>query len=141
MENNPQRIFVYSSLRSGFQHPAYGYISKYFVLEGEAVVKGKLFDLGNTIVGIPTEENFFVKGELYSIKHADEFSWALAQLDDYEGVQSNEGEVPLYKRILTTVYINNRETTAWAYWYNRPVKEGHLIESGDILAFLRERNK
>lgn len=140
MENNPQSIFVYSSLRSGFQHPAYGYISKYFVLQGEAVAKGKLYDLGGNIVGIRTEDNAFVKGELYTIREADEFSWALAQLDDYEGVNSNEGEAPLYKRVLTTVYINSRETTAWAYWYNRIVNDGRLIESGDILAYLRERN-
>ncbi len=39
-------VFVYGSLRSGFQSPAYEYISRYFNLFGEAKVKGKLFDPG-----------------------------------------------------------------------------------------------
>lgn len=140
MDKIPQKLFVYSSLRSGFQHPAYTYISKYFSLEGEALVKGKLYDLGNQIVGTPTQEDDFVKGELYTIKEPAEFSWALAQLDDYEGVMNDdEGILPLYIRSLNTVYINGREDKAWIYWYNRTVHEGKFIESGDILAYLQAK--
>lgn len=140
MDKAPQKLFVYSSLRSGFQHPAYAYISKYFTLEGEALVKGKLYDLGNQIVGIPTQENEFVKGELYTIKEPTEFSWALAQLDDYEGIMNHEENVlPLYIRALNTVYINGIEVKAWIYWFNRTVQDGKLIESGDILAYLQAK--
>jgi gamma-glutamylcyclotransferase (GGCT)/AIG2-like uncharacterized protein YtfP len=139
MDKTPQKLFLYSSLRSGFQNPAYAYISKYFILEAEARVKGKLFDLGNNIVGIPSEEDYYVKGELYRISNSDEFSWALAQLDDYEGLQNDDGEIPLYTRLLTTVYTDNGETAAWVYWYNRPVISGQFIESGDILAFFKEK--
>lgn len=140
MDKIPQKLFVYSSLRSGFQHPAYTYISKYFSLDGEGLVKGKLFDLGNLIVGIPTQENDFVKGELYTIKEPTEFSWALAQLDDYEGIMDQEEDMlPLYIRALNTIYINGKEEKAWIYWYNRTVHEGKFIESGDILAYLQAK--
>jgi gamma-glutamylcyclotransferase (GGCT)/AIG2-like uncharacterized protein YtfP len=139
MNNYPQRLFVYSSLRSGFQHPAYAYISKYFMLESEAHIKGKLFDLGNNIVGVPADENFFIKGELYLIKNPDEFSWALAQLDDYEGINGEEGETPLYIRNITTAYFNHHQDEAWVYWFNQPLTNGKLIESGDLLAYLLEK--
>lgn len=139
MNNYPQRLFVYSSLRSGFQHPAYAYISKYFMLESEAQVKGKLFDLGNNIVGVPADENVFIKGELYLIKNLDEFSWALAQLDDYEGINGEEGETPLYIRNITKAYFNHHQEEAWVYWFNQPVTNGKLIESGDLLAYLLEK--
>ncbi len=140
MNNFPIRIFVYSSLRSGFQHAAYEYISKYFTLETEAYTKGKLFDLGNNIVGIPVAENYFIKGELYVIKNQDDFSWALAQLDDYEGIQNDEEEKPLYVRQTTTVYFGNlQKEQAWVYWFNQPVNDGLFIESGDILAYLQDK--
>lgn len=139
MNNYPQRLFVYSSLRSGFQHPAYAYISKHFILESEALVKGKLFDLGNNIIGVPTSENMFIKGELYRIKNEDEFSWAFAQLDDYEGIDVEQGEIPSYIRCTTTAYVNNLQMETWVYWFNQPIEYGKLITSGDLLAYLREK--
>ena len=79
-------VFVYGSLRSGFQSPAYEYISRYFNLFGQAKVKGKLYDMGEYPAAIPVQEDAFIKGELYIIKNETEFSWAIGQLDDYEGV-------------------------------------------------------
>jgi gamma-glutamylcyclotransferase (GGCT)/AIG2-like uncharacterized protein YtfP len=141
MESTIQHLFVYSSLRSGFQHPAYAYISKYFLLEAEGTVKGKLYDKETLIVGVPTEDSCFIKGELYHIKEPAELSWALAQLDDYEGVQQDEDDAqpPMYKRAITTVYYNGKEIKAWVYWYNRTVSRGQLIESGDMLDYLQKK--
>ncbi len=142
MEPITPKLFVYSSLRSGFHNPAYEYISKHFFLETEGTVKGKLYDKETKIVGIPTDEDFFIKGELYHVKEPAELSWALAQLDDYEGVYADEddgGEPPKYKRVLTTVYHNGSTSDAWVYWYTRTISKGHLIESGDILAYLQTK--
>ena len=46
MSNENYKLFVYGSLRSGFRNPVYEYLTKYFHLLGEAVVKGKLYDQG-----------------------------------------------------------------------------------------------
>lgn len=140
MEPAIHHLFVYSSLRSGFQHPAYTYISKYFFLVSDCTVKGKLFEQDALIVGVPTEDDLFVKGELYHIKEPLELSWALAQLDDYEGVQSDEdGKAPNYQRALTTVYHDGKTSKAWVYWFNQPITTGKYIESGDILAYLQHK--
>ncbi len=140
MQHPIHRLFVYSSLRSGFQHPAYTYISKYFSLEAEAITKGKLYDLDGLIVGIPTTENYFIKGELYLIKEPSEFSWAIGQLDDYEGVQKDEDNPnPLYARLVSTILIGDTSEKAWVYWYNQPVLNGNFIESGDILTYLHQK--
>ena len=80
------QLFVYGSLRSGFHHPAYEYISRYFKLVDNAKIKGVLYDMGEYPAAIPTNEENFIIGELYTIINADEFSWAIAQLDDYEGI-------------------------------------------------------
>lgn len=135
------QLFVYGTLRSGFQNPAYAYISRYFTLAGPAKVKGRLYDLGEYPAAIPVEEDYFIIGELYKINHPDELPWALAQLDDYEGVNAEEGKTPLYTRKETVIYSNDTTTVAWVYWYAGPITNEPPIASGDILEYIQQKNK
>lgn len=137
--NEVFQLFVYGSLRSGFRSPAYEYISRYFILAGEAKVKGKLFDMGSYPAALPSGDNTFILGELYRIKNEEEFSWAIGQLDDYEGVHAEADEVQLYRRGLVDVYLGNDITPAWIYWYNGDVSGKPLIESGDVIRYIREK--
>src|SRR3982751_229100 len=100
-------LFVYGSLLSGFKSPAYEYVTRYFHLVSAATIKGKLFDMGEYPAAIISNEDVFIKGELYCIKNPPEFSYAIGQLDDYEGVTTEPGEPQLYKRELTDVFYNN----------------------------------
>jgi gamma-glutamylcyclotransferase (GGCT)/AIG2-like uncharacterized protein YtfP len=139
MNNHPvKKVFVYGSLRKGFQSPVYEYISRFFTYEGEARVRGRLYDMGTYPAGIPDKADVYIIGELYRITNENEFSWALAQLDDYEGVIVEAGEVPLYRREITDVFINGEITTAWIYWYNAEVSGKRVIESGDMLEYLKQ---
>jgi gamma-glutamylcyclotransferase (GGCT)/AIG2-like uncharacterized protein YtfP len=133
-------LFVYGSLLSGFKSPAYNYISRYFTLICPAKIRGKLYDMGEYPAAISTAEDVFIMGELYLIKNESEFSWALGQLDDYEGVTIEPGETQLYKRELTDVYHNNETTKAWVYWYNGEVGNKPVVESGDILQYHKQKN-
>jgi gamma-glutamylcyclotransferase (GGCT)/AIG2-like uncharacterized protein YtfP len=133
------QLFVYGSLRSGFHSSVYDYISRFFTYVGDATVKGKLYDLGEYPAGIPVEEDVFIKGELYTIKNQQEFSWAIGQLDDYEGMYVEAGETPLYLRKISEVYINGTATTAWVYWYNGDVTGKPVVASGDILEYLNNK--
>ena len=132
-------VFVYGSLRRGFQGPAHEYIARYFNFFGEARVKGKLFDLGEYPGGVPTQEDSFIKGELHIVKDDAEFSWAIAQLDDYEGVVVEPNERPLYRREIVDVYVNDAIVPAWIYWYNGDVGSKPIIESGDVLQYLEQK--
>lgn len=141
MKNESRLLFVYGSLRSGFQHAAYQYMAKYFQLLGHATVKGKLYDMGDYPVALPTTEEKFIQGELYILNEADDFSYVIGQLDDYEGLYAEEGETTLYKRELATVFCKGQSSTAWIYWFNGSVKNLQAIESGDVLEFMRQKNK
>lgn len=132
-------IFVYGSLRSGFRSPAYEYISRYFTLVGDARVKGRLFDMGEYPAAVPTKEEAFISGELYVIKNEAELAWALGQLDDYEGVTTEQGEPQLYRRELTDVWLAGQAVTAWIYWYNGDTEGKPLIASGDVLEYLSKK--
>ncbi len=141
MNTNSYNIFVYGSLRSGFRNPAYEYLTRYFKYSGEAFVKGKFFDAGTHPVALPTNEEHFILGELYNINSLEEFSWAFEQLDDYEGLNAEPGEIPLYKRALVEVFQTSETTTAWIYWYNSSVEGMPEIETGDVMLYLQQKNQ
>lgn len=132
----PNQVFVYGSLRQGFNSPAFEYMTRYFNLAGPGKVQGKLYDLGEYPAAIPSSEQAYIVGELFTIKSDEEFNWAMAQLDDYEGVFPAEDEPVLYRRDIATVLLDNGEKQeAWIYWYAGSV-EGHpLVTSGDVLQY------
>jgi len=132
-------VFAYGSLRKGFNSSAYEYISRYFNFFGNATVRGKLFDLGEYPAAIPVQEDAFIKGELYFVKNENEFSWAIAQLDDYEGVLVEPHEQPMYRREIADIFINDAIVPAWIYWYNGDVSGKPVIASGDILDYLKKK--
>ncbi|MGC4100464.1 gamma-glutamylcyclotransferase family protein [Ferruginibacter sp.] len=140
MNNETHHLFVYGSLRSGFQHPVYQYLSKYFHLIGNASVQGKLYDMGEYPVAIAAEDHTII-GELYGINNAAEFDYAIYQLDDYEGLNVEAGETPLYKRELATIQCNGAAYTAWIYWFNGSVDGLPEVSSGDILQYMQQKNK
>lgn len=133
-------LFVYSSLLKGFPTPDYEYVSKYFDFAGSAKTRGILSKLQNIIVGTPTSQDTFITGELYKIREQDHFSFAIGQLDEYEGVHPEPPQQPLYRRDLTIAILEDgTETNAWVYWYNLPVDGLPVIESGDVLDYLNGR--
>ena len=133
-------LFVYGSLRSGFQSAAYEYISRFFLPEGNGTVKGQLVDMGSYPAGVPSPDGKLT-GELYRIRNENEFSWAIGQLDDYEGVSVEPGETPLYRREEVEVDTDGGRVTAWIYWYNGDVTGKNIIPSGDILDYLQKNHR
>lgn len=126
------RLFVYGTLRSGLQHPAHTFIRQYFTLLCTAMVKGKLYDLGEYPGAVPCPDEVFITGELYELSNEIQFSEAFAVLDNYEGLLVGPGETPLFVREQVTVFLSDDIDTAWIYWYNHDVGDAVCIESGDI---------
>lgn len=135
------QLFVYGSLRSGFRNPAYQYLTKYFHLLGDAIVQGKFYDNGSFPVAVPTDAESFITGELYVLNNPEEFEWTIEQLDDYEGLNVESGEKPLYKREVAKVFQEGIPSDAWIYWYNDNIHGMKEIIAGDILKYLQEKNK
>ena len=141
MKNETFKLFVYGSLRSGFRSPAYEYLAKNFNLLGAASVKGRYFEKENFPVALPATKELYIIGELYEIKNPAEFSWVIGQLDDYEGLNAEEGEEPLYRRALVDTHMEDTVVQAWIYWYNQSVEGMQPIETGDALKYLQEKFK
>ncbi|HMO31582.1 MAG TPA: gamma-glutamylcyclotransferase [Lacibacter sp.] len=137
--DTPLHLFVYGSLRQGFQNPFFDYIKNHFTYVADGKVKGCLYDLGDYPAAVPGPECRIV-GELYQSKSRDDFNWAISQIDDYEGLHPEEGETALYRRETTTVYHPGGETTAWIYWYNGDTAGKPVVDSGDVLEFVKRKN-
>lgn len=101
-------------------------------------MRGKLFDMGNYPAGVAINEDHFIVGELYRIINENEFPWAIGQLDDYEGVSVEHGEVRLYYREVAEVQLNGELTQAWIYWFNGDTSGKPEIASGDLMEYLNK---
>lgn len=140
-QENVFQLFVYGSLRSGFHSPAYHYVSKYFTFVGNAKVRGVLYDMGDYPVATPTTNNTFIVGELYQINQKEAFDFAIAQLDDYEGLNGEANEVALYERKQAEIIINEAITNAWTYWYKGNISNKPVVDSGDVLQYFEQKNR
>ncbi len=138
-QNAIVQLFVYGSLRSGFHSDAYHYVSKYFTLVGNARAKGLLVDMGDYPVAVPTSEDKYIIGELYEIKHREAFDFAIAQLDDYEGVNVEGNETQLYHRTVEDILVNNESVKAWVYWYSGEIANKPIVASGDVMQYIEEK--
>lgn len=131
-------LFVYGSLRRGFRHPVFDYIKNHFTFVADGTVKGRLYDLGLYPAAVP-DENGKLIGELFVANSEEDFNWAISQLDDYEGLNPEADETPLYRREKATVSYNNQESTAWIYWFNSSVEGKPVIESGDVMEYFKNK--
>lgn len=132
-------LFVYSSLRRGFQSPAYEYITQYFTYVSEGKIKGILSDLGDHPVGTPTDDDRYIVGEIYKL-NGDHGSYVFGQLDDYEGLHPEDGQAAYFRRDIATVYPTVGDPVqAWTYWYTGDVSGKPVVDSGDVFEYIRSR--
>jgi len=128
------KIFVYGTLMAGFDRRRRAGIDTRMRFVGRGRIQAALYDLGLFPAAIPAPDGR-VAGELYEV--VDDPS-VLAKLDEIEGYRPNEPETSLYQRSQTTVTLESgSQETAWVYFYNAPLGQGELIESGDYLNHLR----
>lgn len=96
--------------------------------------------MGTYPAGVPATDDNFIIGELYKANNAHEFSWAIGQLDDYEGVTVESDEEQLYRREVAAVDFGGVMSQAWVYWFNGDITGKPAVESGDMMEYLNKKN-
>ena len=128
------KLFVYGSLMSGVATPIATYLKSNSKFLGEAVLEGKLYDLGKYPGIVPKEDGgHWVKGHIFELSDPEKM---LPVLDRYEGTTDEFEQPTEYIRVEARVRWNLQETNCWVYQYNPPTDHLQLIESGDYLAYL-----
>lgn len=113
-------LLTYGTLMRGF--PLHRLLQGSAELVGTGAVAARLLDLGAYPAAVPDVAGA-VRGEVYRVARAD--LWRV--LDSAEGPQYHRGEV-------TVRMADDREVTAFIYWYRGPLDRGVPIPGGDYRA-------
>lgn len=117
-------VFVYGTLKKGEKFHRELSKEPGVRFAGEARIRARLYELpGEGYPGaIPTTENSYVHGQLFSIEKPLK---TLKALDEFEGVEDG-----LFQRKKVDVWRGRKRTKAWAYFYTRPVDGAILLSNG-----------
>lgn len=136
-----EHIFVYGSLRYGFDGPESRRLYERAFYRGPASAAGRLYNI-DWYPGLidPVHDTDRVLGDVYSVTDPAVLDW----LDRYEEIAPNNDESGEYSRVRRQVFLMNaptyavREIEVWTYLYNWPLREDQRILSGDFLRFRDE---
>ena len=125
-------LFVYGTLRSGFQNKFARLLAERGTLLGRARIQGKMYHLDSYPgLVLSSEPDEWVTGEVYRL---DDAAGTLAVLDDYEGCGPHD-ELPyeFVRAIAKVRLVTGRHLAAWVYVYNQPLPEDRRVLSGNYL--------
>ncbi len=134
MEKPIDLLFVYGTLRRGFDHPLSAFMNEHTTHEGYATAQGNLYLVGY-YPGLVISEHTYrrVLGELLRMNDPET---VLQRIDDYEECSQQYPAPHEYRREIITVNdAANQPVQAWCYLYNHPTDGLPELRSGD---FIRE---
>lgn len=123
MSSHPtrNRLFVYGTLRRGWDNPYAHRLDRESTFLGSAKVHGRLYRI-DWYCGVVPGGSDWVMGDLFEGVGED----TMAELDQYEG--PNE-----FHRAEVEAHLPNGESVScWMYAYAGPVAERDRIESGEF---------
>ena len=133
-------LFVYGTLRKGFDLPLKKKISQNIEWMGGSEIKGKLYDIGKYPGALPLEKNekSVIRGEVIRINNPVK---VMKVLDNYEGYDPKKLKDSEYYREREKVVLENgKKVDAWVYWYNFPVEGKKRIRHKDYLNYLKKKS-
>lgn len=122
-------IFVYGTLRAGFDGPMAHWLAQVAQLVGPAWVDGLLYRVADYPALVPGDGR--VRGDLFVLEDADA---VLTRLDAYEECTSDDPQPHEYRRVRLLVDGPDGPVEAWTYLYALPVAGPDRIAGGDFLA-------
>lgn len=132
------RLFVYGTLRRGFDHRMARFLADQARHLGEATVMGTLVNLGSyPAIAVPGDTR--IVGDVYEFP-SEAAERHIAALDAYEGCGLEDPRPHEYRREAIRVTLTDgTEARVWSYLLNGPADRHEKIPGGDYLAWLAER--
>lgn len=136
----PQYLFVYGTLRLGFDNRATRLIRADVEPLGTGEVKAFLYDLGEYPGALKDPEGESVLlGDVFLVKRPQK---VFRILDAYEGCVRGSLRESEYLRKKEPVQLTGGGVVeAWIYWYNKPVDPRTRIRQADYLDYLKLKSK
>ncbi|MFC3443043.1 gamma-glutamylcyclotransferase [Sphingobium rhizovicinum] len=122
-------LFVYGTLRAGFDGPMARRLRAEAALVGPARVKGVLYRIAD-YPGLTIGGEHWVAGDLFALPDADA---TLGWLDIYEECAPSFPQPHEYRRQICAVEAAGGMIDAWVYVYARDTAALDRIDGGDFL--------
>ncbi len=129
------RVFVYGTLRPGFENPGRELLAAQADHEAHARVRGKLAviqGLPALLVDQASDETAWVLGDVYQL---DAPAPLLEALDRYEGVEGPHPG-PYDRQVHEVVLDDGSRCRAWVYVWTGPTHGARPVPEGDYIEFL-----
>lgn len=124
----PDLLFVYGTLKRGYDHPMARRLADDADWIGPATCGGRLYRISSYPgLVLSSDEGDIVHGDLYALRDDGEL---LAALDAYEGCEANDPQPHPYVRAMIEVRMADATARALTYVYQRPVDGLPLIADG-----------
>ena len=127
-------LFVYGSLRRGFENPFARTLADQAEFIGPATAGGRIYAVAPHYPGLVLSEdpNDRAAGEVFRMHDP---AALLRLLDDYEGCGPLSAKPYEFERALTVAVLDaGGKIEVWAYLYRRPVDADTLLISGATAA-------
>ncbi|TRZ42829.1 gamma-glutamylcyclotransferase family protein [Robertkochia solimangrovi] len=126
-------LFVYGTLRTGFDNRYARYLHTHGTYLGVGRIPGKLYDLGSFpgAVFLPESESV-VQGDVFSVDPGNERLFEL--MDEYEGI--DDPDFNYYERKMIGVELEGSVFQCLSYALIRDTNGLKQIEAGDYIAYL-----
>lgn len=123
-----QYLFVYGTLKRSVANPMGAMMRSHATYINEAIIAGRMYDLG-PFPGLQLEDcGTAVYGEIYEIQHPNAL---IALLDAYEGCAENDPLPHDFARVEATVRdTEGVDYRAWVYVYQGQCDATWLLQSG-----------
>jgi len=137
MESNDY-LFVYGTLRKGYDSPVKDQVAACLKWIGQAKVKAVLYDMGTFPGAIKSSGMNEVLGDVYQVNDPKNI---FKLLDRYEGCVEGDPEKSDYIRVKTNVQMNNgKKLSVWIYWCNLDLEGKPVIKNKDYLRYLKKKS-
>jgi len=133
--NSKDYLFVYGTLRDGYDLKLKDKISADIEYIGKAKVEGSLYDLGKYPGAVKEKEKNEIIGDVFVVNNPDK---VFKILDKYEGYLNENKQNSEFVRKKNRVKLNSgKSVVAWVYWYNYDLQGKSRIKYKDYFRYLK----
>ncbi|SFZ94388.1 Uncharacterized conserved protein YtfP, gamma-glutamylcyclotransferase (GGCT)/AIG2-like family [Flaviramulus basaltis] len=127
-------LFVYGTLLKDLENEMSKFLASHSKFISKGYFYGKLYKVTwfpGAILSTNTLDKVY--GMVFKIENPEA---VFNVLDDYEGIGEKYPEPQLFKKLVTTAFLEDGSTLkTWVYLYNLPVKGLKQITSGNYLKY------
>lgn len=134
----PDYLFVYGTLRKGYDLKVENQVRDQLHYVGQARVGAALYDLGRYPGAVRSNKGPEVIGDVFLVNDAER---VLRVFDKYEGIEARRPDAGEFIRKRSRVRLRSGKLiTAWIYWYNFDPMERAPVRYKDYLNYLKKKN-